>query len=552
MRLRRSCRSWAAAALVIGAAPPVPALGAEPLVLRADPPSLVLGTGGGATIVIDAGAEGLPRVTANVGTIENLRALGGGKFAADYLPPRMANPQVAIVAASSAERWGWTAIPLWGRGIATAWSRPHAEIRVTIGDASFGPVRADAAGEAEVPVIVPSGVEVAYHRDKPLDLKIPPALHVHVALGRDAAPADVEQEVPLRIFAVTPSGTPRAGAPVLAEVTHGEAVALAEVAPGELAGTWRLPPGAARPASATVRLADEASVAFAASLERPAGAPARVALEADRVRVVAGEGLPVALRVAVTDAAGNPVGRAPTLQATVGAVSAPVARGPGAWEARLDFPAVIGAARRSEVVARAAGLEGRIAIDIVPRPERPPPPTPIGPPERRVSAAAKLGLTTSRGGLAAPYLGAEGAWRAALLGGRLAFALEAGRFVRDRTDAVAAGAQRLTVHGRARYLPVIASARLQRALGRRQVVWGAAGAGLAHVASEVSAGSGQVSSESGLVPVLHASAAWGLRAGRATPFAEARLAWHGDPRFDALQGSLNTLTFMIGCRYDAY
>jgi hypothetical protein len=546
MRLRRSVRSWGVAILAIGAAPALPSLAAEPLVLHADPPSLVLGRGAGATIAIEAGAEALPRVTANVGLIENVRALGGGRFAADYLPPTEAHPQVAIVAASSAGRWGWTAIPLWGRGLAIARSAPHAEIRVTIGDASFGPVRADGAGEAQVPVTVPAGVERAYHRDKPLDLKIPPTLHVHAALGGGAAPADVDQEVPLRLFAVTASGAPRAAASVVVEVTHGEIVALAEVAPGELAGTWRLPRGAPAPATAMVHLAEEPALAFAVSIERPAGAPAAIALEADRVRVVAGEDRPVALRVRVTDAAGNPVGEEPRIEATLGEVSAPLALAPGAWEARLGFPAEVQAPRRSDVIARAAGLEGRLAIDIAP------PPAPPRARERRVSGTPKLGLAMSRGGLAAAYVGAEGAYRAALLDGRLTLALEVGGFVRDRTDEVTVGDQLLAVHGRARYVPVMASVRLQRALGARQAVWAGAGAGVAHVASEVSVGSGPVDSESGVVPVLHASAAWGIRAGRATPFAEARLAWHADPGFDALRGSLTTLTLAIGCRYDAY
>ena len=141
---------------------------------------------------------------------------------------------------------------------------------------------------------------------------------MHLALGRDAAPADVDQEVPLRVFAVTPAGAPRAGAPVVVEVTAGEVVALAEVAPGELAATWRLPPGRAEPATATVRLADEEGLGFEASLARPAGAPARLALEADPVRTVAGQGPPVALRVAVTDAMGNPVAAEPRLETTLG------------------------------------------------------------------------------------------------------------------------------------------------------------------------------------------------------------------------------------------
>jgi hypothetical protein len=54
------------AALALAAAA-LPALGAAPLALRAEPPALVLGAGEGATITIDGGAAELPRVTANVG-----------------------------------------------------------------------------------------------------------------------------------------------------------------------------------------------------------------------------------------------------------------------------------------------------------------------------------------------------------------------------------------------------------------------------------------------------------------------------------------------------
>ncbi len=543
MLRRRTILSWAATA-VAGFAPALPALSAEPLGLRAEPAALVLGAGARATVSLVAPCETPPRVSASVGRVGAVRALGGGRFELDYAPPETAYPQVAIVAAASCDRWGWVPIPLSGRGVAVAHASPHSEIRVTIGGASFGPVRADAAGEAKVAVVVPAGVDRAYHRDRPLDLKVPPALHLHVALGRDAAPADVDQEVPLRVFAVTPDGAPRAAAPVRLEVTRGAVEGLAEVAPGELAATWRVPSGAAGTATVKARLADEAGLVSAASLERRAGAAARVALEADRVRAVAGADPPIALRASVTDAAGNPVDEAPRFEAALGALSPPRPAGPGVWEARLALPDVVRKAVRAEVVARAAGIAGRVAIDVAPKAAAPEERV------RRVSATPKLGLAASRGGPAAAYLGAEGAWQPALLGGRLSLAVEVGGFVRERTDEVTVGAQPFAVEGRARYVPVLASLRVHLAAGSRQAAWIGAGAGVAHVASEVSLDGGAVTSESGAAPVLHASAAWGLRAGRATPFAEARLAWHGDPGFDALRGSLATLTFLLGCRYD--
>jgi hypothetical protein len=334
-RFRDAIARWAAAVLLLAAAP-APGAGAEPAVtLRARPASLVLGTAARATIEIDAGGGGAPHVTTNVGRIENLRAVDAGRFEADYVPPREAYPQVAIVAAVVGERYGWTSIPLSGRGVATARSAPHAAVRVTIGGESFGPVRTDWSGEARVQVIAPPGERFAFHRDRPLDLNVPPTVHVHVAAGRLVAPADAEQRLPLYVFAVTAAGAPRAGAPVVLDVSQGTIVDRAERASGEIVATWRLAPGAAQPATATVRLADEPGPKFAVTVARPGGAPARVTLVARPSRVVAGEEAPVALRVRVVDGAGNPAAAVPRIESDFGEVSAPVSAGDAAWEARL-------------------------------------------------------------------------------------------------------------------------------------------------------------------------------------------------------------------------
>ena len=388
-------------------------------------------------------------MTASVGRIENLRPAGAGRFAAEYVPPADAHPQVAIVSARSGNRWGWTAIPLSGRGMAVARSAPGAAIQVTIGNAVFGPVRADRAGNATVPVVVPAGVAYAYHGDERLELNVPATLHVHVALARAAATADVEQVVPFRVFAVTAAGAPRSGAPVVARVLQGDVGEIVEVGPGEYAGTWRLPPGLAAQATLSAGLADEPGRTSAAVLARPAGRPARIAVEAARRRIVAGDVEPLALRVSVADAAGNAVDAAPSLHATRGLVSAPVAAGPGAWEATLAISRARGA-RETLVVARAAGLEGQIAIEVIPEV------VPDAPRERRVFVAPKGGVVAGRGGVWAPAIGAR-RFRTGLLDGRLALSLEAGAFVRDRTDEVTFGAQRLDVRGRVLYVPVIAS-----------------------------------------------------------------------------------------------
>src|SRR6266508_3758063 len=95
------------------------------VVVSAEPAALVVETDLRATLNIEVGTEVTPSVTASVGRVENVRALGGGRFTADYLPPREAYPQVAIVAVLSGERCGWTSIPLVGQGVAIARSVPE-------------------------------------------------------------------------------------------------------------------------------------------------------------------------------------------------------------------------------------------------------------------------------------------------------------------------------------------------------------------------------------------------------------------------------------------
>src|SRR5512133_564412 len=303
----------AAAAAGLGAPDPAAALG-----VRIDPPGLVLGPDATARIDVEADGDVPPRVVASAGRVENVRRVAPGRFSADYRPPGEPYPQVAIVAAAAGGAWSWAALPLSGHGVAVARSAPGAPIRVRIGDAFFGPVTADATGEARVPVVVPPGVDAAYHRDKPLPLHVPRSAHVYVALDRDTAPADAEQEVPVRVLAVSATGVPRSGAPLELTVTEGRVDALAEVAPGEWSATWRLAPGAAVRVTALARLEDEPGVAAVAALERPAGRPARLALSAARARVTAGDHEPVALRVTVADAAGNATADAPTLVASAG------------------------------------------------------------------------------------------------------------------------------------------------------------------------------------------------------------------------------------------
>lgn len=624
----------AAAVLALGcagavAARPPPAL----LALRAEPGRLIPGTDRAALLVVE-GATEPPSFTASVGEVRDVRAVGAGRFEARFVPPREGWPQIAIVTARAGDQFAWTALLLHGRGIAVAHTRPWASIRVTIAGDEFGPARADQHGDAHVPVIVPPGVRFAYHGEKPLDLRVPPALHVELLPERTSLLADRDEVVPLRILAVSPHGAPRAGAPLELSTTAGELDRPEELAPGEYVSRCRLHPGPAGEVRITARLSDE-GLSRTVAIQRAAGPAARVQVEADPAVAVAGEERPIALRIRVSDAAGNPVEAPPVVSSSLGSVSPIEARGRGRYEAALTVPQQRGGSVAASVTARAgdvtgaasvelaAGPAARLVVDGVADPliadgrrevvfrvslldrfgnEAAAEPTvalaagqgavrsardgsggrvihyrprrtredqvhvlsfrggglerearlSLVAPVRRFEVAPKVGYAFSTGGLRSLVAAAEGAFWPERLGGRAGALLEVGTFVFDRTETVAAGTGTLDVTANARYVPVLLSGawRFLRVGSARG--WASAGAGPAFVSSEVGAPGQPSLREAGWIAAAHLSAGADVRLGPGMPFVEARVAWHSDPRLEALRGSLTSFALSLGYRHEAY
>lgn len=105
------------------------------------------------------------RVSVNVGRFEAVTREGPGHYRAVYVPPTTRFPQVALVAV-----WRETGpeapidffrIPLHGVTKLPVSTKPRSNVTVELGDATFGPVEADAKGEAVVPLLVPPGVKEA-------------------------------------------------------------------------------------------------------------------------------------------------------------------------------------------------------------------------------------------------------------------------------------------------------------------------------------------------------------------------------------------------------
>jgi hypothetical protein len=341
-----------------------PPTGSATLRLSADSP--VLSPGERQVAVRVDGCDERPALSANVGTVRRVRAAGPRRDVAEYAPPPEARPLVAIVTAVCGDRWGWTAIPVVGRGVATAHTRPGAAIHVTIGERSYGPAVADGEGAVRVAVDVPPGVRFAYHGARPLDLGVPPAPHAHVVAGPIVVRADREETVRVLAFAVTDAGAPRAGAPLALSASAGVVGSAVEIEPGVALARWTLPPGRAGRVRLEARLADDDGPPAAVEVERRPGPPARVEAFPDRAQAVAGEA-PLQLDVAVTDAAGNPAPEEPRVEPK-DLVLERRGVGPGLWAVGLAVPERLAGRSELSVSIAAGGAAGAARVPLLAAP----------------------------------------------------------------------------------------------------------------------------------------------------------------------------------------
>jgi hypothetical protein len=362
------------AALLAAVAAPVRGDEGPPGRLSVVPDRPVLQPGEGRVALRVEGCDGAePVLSASAGSVVGVRTVGPGRAVADYVPPPEARPQVAIVVAACGTRYGWTPIPIVGRGIAIARTQPGAAIRVIIGTRSYGPAIADASGEARVTVDVPPGVRFAYQGERPLDLRVPPARHAHVVVDPPAMRADRPAEVRVLAFAVTAAGAPRGAAPLRLAASAGTLDRPVEIEPGVSLARWTLPAGAAGRVRVEAHLDGDAGSPGVAELARPPGPPALIEAAPDRTLAVAGDP-PVQLDVTVLDAAGNPAPgdlrvEPPDL------VLERRGTGPGTWavglevpeqlagRAALDVSVAAGDAAASAHVALAAAPAERLAVE---------------------------------------------------------------------------------------------------------------------------------------------------------------------------------------------
>ncbi len=143
------------------------------IAIAAEPASLLAGQGQRAVLRIRAlDAAGRPvtaapiQVTANVGRVEPAQELGGGRYRAVFIPPDDPFPQVAIVMAVNPRSArldrvavGRAVVPITARVKLPGETAPGTRMQMRVAGRVFGPVRADARGRFELPILVPPGID---------------------------------------------------------------------------------------------------------------------------------------------------------------------------------------------------------------------------------------------------------------------------------------------------------------------------------------------------------------------------------------------------------
>jgi hypothetical protein len=247
-------------------------------------------------------------LTTNIGKVERPRLLADGTFEALYRPPEQFFPQIAIVSATARSAGklvhGYRALRLWGKGAATVKTRPRAKVTVRIGSQSHGPVRADAKGVAQVPVVVPPGIRFGWDGKQKVDLNLPPMNHLHLFAVPPRVSGVEGERVAIYLIAVQDNGSARAKTSTTPTIqAFGQPTSLRTVH----AGTWRaditVPAGKPAGLTVTASLPGESASNGSIELIREAGGAAKVRLEVPKT---VGDD-PLTIKARVTDQLGTPV-----------------------------------------------------------------------------------------------------------------------------------------------------------------------------------------------------------------------------------------------------
>jgi hypothetical protein len=356
-----------------------------------------------------------------------------------------------------------------------------------------------------------------------------PPRRIAVNVSRDAVVAGDGDELAVTALVTDDGGNPT-DAPATLLATPGAVVGWDRVGPGRYVGRVQVPRNRSGRSELELEvvtvgaLKAQRTVALLPGLARQVRVDARDELFADgRAREI---------RVTVLDANENrvEVAAVPSVSAERGEVGGAERYGPGTYRVKYRAP-LGGDDFTDEIHVSVGSLESAAPLRV----------RALG---GGIVLAPKVGYTLGTGGLSSLAGGAElGLWLPSFHG--LGVVLEARAFGFDRTDAV----RGVQVTSEATFVAMEASLAWRRP-GLGGMTWLGAGGGAVSASASVSAGGGPELSEQSWAPAAHASLGWGRPLGPGLPFGEVKLGWRGDPGRGPLQGSLRSVTFSVGYRFD--
>jgi len=352
-----------------------------------------------------------------------------------------------------------------------------------------------------------------------------------VELDRDRIVAGEGDEVVVTALALDGAGNPTESA-MNVVVSPGAVLEWERTGRGRYAGRVQVPRRRAGRQDLEVKVV-AAGPLVATRTARLLPGPARQ-VKVEAARGLYADGRPHEILVSLLDREGNRVEAKdlPSITAARGSVGAPTRSGAGSF--RLDYRARLAAEDFDDVVKAQVGpLQGEARLRVWAR-------------GSAIVLAPKVGFTLGVGGLRSPSAGAEvGVWLRSL-GQGLGLVLEGQVFAFRRSDTV----QGVRLESSATFLALEGSLAWRRPLAG-WMLWLGAGGGAVSASSKVSGIAGQEAlSGRSWAAAAHAAVAWGRPLGPGMPFGELKAAWQADPGRGPVRGSLRSVTFNLGYRFD--
>jgi len=338
--------------------------------------SVALGKEKKVKLTVKVGSKQAPRMRASVGKVGKPKKIRPGTYLVTYTPPYKPEPDVALISARVTDARcapGFIALPLLAERKVETKVAPNARVTLKIGKAKYGPTRADARGNVEIPAKLlpgyPEGIlEIALPGGKKKQKKIKLKSKRYTRLGMVSIPpavrADGASSARLFLFAADPFGKAVKNPRFKLKSRAGKISAVTPAGGGVVTATFKprrsLTGGQARIKAELLR-PRRGGRTF--KLRLVPGSALNIAIQSSVESMAADGESKATITVNVTDDKGQGQENLPVeISASSGQTGAVKEEGGGRYSAELIAP--LGGAGQTEVKAVVGGQEQKLAVTL--------------------------------------------------------------------------------------------------------------------------------------------------------------------------------------------